>query len=481
MIRAARRAPRLLTSLALAAALSVASLAAFGQTRASEEALIPWDSGGHVERMDARLRERAALWPGLYDGFVEARLLRADDGTTVLQVLRRDHGQTVQERVALEAAEVESLRTLAGAAIVALAEENAQKADARGPFLTATTLTGVGFYSWGVPIGAKLEGKSAVGAGMLCAGAAFAIPYAISSQVQITPGMAHLASSGLSRGAATGALLHRAIAGPQGDGDSGIAAAVVGSVAEAAVGFEYARRFKLDPGRAHLIEAGGDLGTLAGVETEIAFQINRPKEETLPGGGTTTSGSDRSTEYVTILAGKFVGHALGAWYGARADATWGDAEVFRTASLLCQLTALTLWDQGTENKEAITGAVLGASLVGPYVGHRLTRGTDFRPTPAVLVDLSTIAGGALGMAGVFLLAQDDPEREQYLLAGTTGALAGFALSYAGFRGKSARGLSGVDVGVVPVALADREVGRERTQVRSVRSVVRPGVGFTARF
>ncbi|MFN8547110.1 MAG: hypothetical protein U0527_03850 [Candidatus Eisenbacteria bacterium] len=99
----------------------------------------------------------------------------------------------------------------------------------------------------------------------------------------------------------------------------------------------------------------------------------------------------------------------------------------------------------------------------------------------MLVDLSTIAGGALGMAGVFLLAQDDPEPEQYLLAGTTGALAGFGLSYAGFRGKAGRGLSGVEMGVVPVALADRAVGRASAQVRSARGNVRPGVGFTARF
>ncbi|MFN8547109.1 MAG: hypothetical protein U0527_03845 [Candidatus Eisenbacteria bacterium] len=316
---AVSRAARLLASLGLLGALAFAAVdvALPHAASAAEETLIPWDNGGHVERLDARLRDRAALWPGHYDGFVEARLLRASDGTTVLQVLRRDHGQTMQERVPLEAAEVESLRAAVGGAIVALAQEEAQRVDARGPFLAATTLTGLGFYSWGVPVGAKLEGKAAVGTGMLCAAAAFAVPYAVSSQVHVTPGMAHLASSGLSRGAATGALVHRVVAGPQGDSDSGIAAAVVGSVAEAAAGFECARRFKLDPGRAHLIEAGGDLGALAGVETELAFRIGEREEETLPGGGT-TSGADRGMEYVTVLAGKFAGHALGAWYGTRA-------------------------------------------------------------------------------------------------------------------------------------------------------------------
>ena len=447
---------------------------------AGQETLVPWDDAGRVERMDARLRDSAGLWPGLYNGFVEARLLRLDDGSTLLPGLRREQGHTVQERVALEPAEVENLRAQVGTALVANNREDARQADARAPFLVATTLAGVGFYSWGVPLGANLEGKSAVGVGMLCAGAAFAVPYAISSQVHVTPGMAHLSSTGLTRGAATGAIVHRIATGPQGNSDGAVAVAAVGSVAEAALGFECARRFHLDPGHAHLIEAGGDLGLLAGIETELAFQIGRDDEVNVDG-VPVSSGPDRSTEYVTVLAGKYVGHALGALYGMHAGATWGDAEVFRTASLLCQVTALTLWDQGTDNEDTIAGAVFGASIVGPYLGHRLTRGTDFRATPAILIDLSSIAGGALGLAGVFLLAQGDPKHEQYFLAGTTGALAGFGLSYSGFRNNSARGMSDLDLHITPVALSDRQIGRASTQVRSARSLVRPGIGLSARF
>jgi hypothetical protein len=437
---------------------------------AGTEVVVPWDDAGKILRMDAELRSRLDPWPGLYPDFEEACLLRDETGAHLLQVVWRDGRTVVQDRVALRPGEVDSLRARISSTLALERdgrEESAQSA--RIPLLVATTAVGLGFYSWGVPVATDLNGKTAVSVGMLCAGASFVIPYFATRREVVTPGMANLGTCGLTRGIAHGAVLHRLATGPGGGGGRGGAAAA-GSVVEGVAGYLWARSAHFDAGRAHLIEAGGDLGAVAGIELAIAAHLRASYLE-----------PDRGMEYVATLGGAAAGIAAGAWRGARSRPTWGDAEVFRTTSVLTQGLCITAWDLATDNERAIAGAALGGAVLGAYLGDRLTDRPDFTVGQAVLIDLSTIAGGALGLGTAYLFdnGSGDFESEAYLTTTAVGATVGYALAYLAFAKKAVgRADSGaLDLGIQPFA---HHGARPRGMARAA-TPVECGLAFTARF
>lgn len=442
-----------------------------GIASAGTEVVVPWDDAGKVLRMSAELRSRLDLWPGLYPHLEEAILLRDETGAHLLQVVWRDGRAVAQNRVALRPGEVDSLRASITSAL-ALGrggrEESAQ--NARIPLLVASTVVGLGFYSWGVPVATDLNGKTAVSVGMLCAGASFVIPHFATRHEAVTPGMANLGTYGLTRGIAHGAVLHRLVTGPRGDRGGRGGAAAAGSAVEGVAGYLWARGARFDAGRAHLIEAGGDLGAVAGIELAIAAHLRASYPE-----------PDRGMEYVATLGAAVAGIAAGAWRGARSRPTWGDAEVLRTTSVLTQGLCITAWDLATDNDRAIAGAALGGAMLGAYVGDRLTDRPDFTVGQAVLLDLSTIAGGALGLGTAYLFdnGSGDFESEAYLTTTAVGATVGYALAYLAFAKKAVgRADSGaLDLGIQPFA---HHGARPRGMARAA-TPVEYGLAFTARF
>jgi hypothetical protein len=413
--------------------------------RASTEVIVPLDDAGTLLDVNAEVRRHLDLWPGLYPHFEEARLLRDEAGSHFLQVRWRDGSNLVQDRVALRPEEVDALRAKIASALAASSlKSDEPMPNARIPLLAASTVVGLGFYSWGVPVATDLDDKSAVAVGMLCAGASFVVPYFATRHETVTPGMAHLGTCGLTRGIAYGALLHRLATGPRGDSDARGAAGVVGSAVGGVSGYLWARGAHLDAGRAHLIEAGGDLGTVAGIELAKAAHLRASYLE-----------PDRGMEYVATLGGAALGIAAGAWRGAHSRPTWGDAEVLRTTSALTQCLFVTAWNLGTDNDRTLAGAALGGAALGTYLGDRLTDRPDFATGQAILLDLSTIAGGALALGGVYLAdsGSNDLDSEEYLAGLSAGATAGYVLAYSAFAGKAVgRADSGaLELGVLPYA------------------------------
>jgi hypothetical protein len=438
---------------------------------AGTEVIVPWDDAGKVRRMSAELRSRLDLWPGLYPGFEEASLLRDETGAHLLQVVWRDGRIVVQNRVALRPGEVDSLRARISSALAPEWDSREESAkNARVPLLVATTVVGLGLYSWGVPVATDLNGKTAVSVGMLCAGASFVIPYFATRHEVVTPGMANLGIYGLTRGIAHGAVLHRLVTGPRGDGGSRGGAAAAGSVVEGVAGYLWACDAHVDAGRAHLIEADGDLGAVAGIELAIAAHLRASYPE-----------PDRGMEYAATLGGAAAGIAAGAWRGARSRPTWGDAEVLRTTSVLTQSLCIAAWDLATDNERAIAGAALGGAVLGAYFGDRLTDRPDFTVGQAVLLDLSTIAGGALGLGTAYLFdnRSEHFESEAYLTGTAVGATAGYALAYLAFAKKAASRVDSgaLDLGFQPFA----HPGAQPRGTACAATPVEHGLAFTARF
>lgn len=401
--------------------LVVVSALAASPTRAVET-IVSFDDAGRLQRLTAQQRDELRLWPGRFPDFQEARIWRDEAGVERLQVVWREGSRWLQERFELAPAEAESLRAAVRNWLAMPALER-PSAGMRTLLLSSTTLTGLGFFSWGIPRAAQTDGKTAVAIGMLSAGFSFALPYLATRKERVTPGMAQLGIAGLTRGIGYGALLHRAWAGPRGDSDGGIEAGVIGSLAGGTAGYLWARGARLDAGRAHLIEAGSDLGTLAAVEAALAFGLPAEGEE-----------EDRSLEYASVLGGAAVGIAGAARRGADSRPTWGDAEILRTTSILAQGVMLTAWDLGTENRPTIAAAALTGSIAGAWLGDRLTDRPRFRASQAILLDLCTVAGGALALGGVYLSETDanSYDHEAYTVGATLGALAGYGLAYRAF-------------------------------------------------
>ena len=385
------------------------------------ETVVPLDVSGRLLKLNAEQRAAIGLWPGLYPHFQEARLLADSTGVELIQILWRDGAVLRQERVQLSAAEAAGLRAAVGDWL-ALDQVERASGGARTLLLAASTITGLGFYSWGVPYGSEADGKTAVAVGMLAAGASFVVPYLATLREPVTPGMAHLSTYGLTRGIAYGMLTHRTWHGPGTEGEDAALAGVIGSAVSGVGGYLWARYADLDAGQAHLIEAGGDLGTIAAVETNIAFGL-----------GEGDGSPDRSLEYALPLVGAGIGMAAGALAGDIRRPTWGDGEVLRTSSILTQGLALGLWNLGTENERSIAGAAIAGSVLGAYLGDRLSDAPDFRANQAILMDLSAIAGGALTLGGIYLASSSgDDEDEGYIFGASVGATIGYALAYGAF-------------------------------------------------
>jgi hypothetical protein len=406
----------------LAALFAIGLAAVLSAPLRAAEVAVPLDPGGRIESIDPRLRRDLGLWPGLYPGFSQARLFQAPDSSFTLQVEFRRDGRMEQDRIPLGAAEEAELRARI---LDSLQERNPGALvdqSGRVVLLTASSLVGIGFYSWGVPYAMNLDGKDAVAAGMLAVAGSFAAPYFATKGAAVTGGMAHLAIYGGTRGIAHGILLRRLWIGPNDREESPVGAGVIASLVEGTAGYLWAQRQRLSPGRAHLIGVGGDLGLLWGVESAAWLGLGADDE-----------GPDRGGKYTAVLGGAALGIAGGAILGRQRDPTYGDAEVLRAASVVGGGVAGAFWDAASDKRAQIAGAMLAGGIAGAAAGDFLTRREEFTPGQAVLIDLSTVTGATLALGVTYLASSTKTDKhEPFFVAGALGGTAGFAAGYAAF-------------------------------------------------
>jgi len=398
------------------------SRAQTGVSAAAREILVSFDRDGKVTKLDAATAE-LSLPPDLdRSGWVEGTLWRTADGGFVLQIFRQAGAQSVQDRVRLTDAEVEGIR----ARLESLATTDTTRdpslpsapgrLDRRGRamLLTGGALLGVGFYSWSVPLGADLEGKTAVGVGMLSAAAGFALPYLATQRGEVTPGMTNLALWGATRGALHGFLLRRATERRyEPDDDPRAAAAAIGSLVEGAAGFVLAKQTDLSAGDAHMIGVGGDFGLISGFAFNEMFQVDAGDY-----------GDEREAS-ATFLIASALGVAGAAIAAPRTDWTWGDAEVFRACGLIGAAVGTSIATIVTDEGRPVSAAALAGAGVGMFLGRLHLRDREYRPNDAVLVELGSVAGAALGAGAAYLLSKENQDESLYISIGTLGALGGF--------------------------------------------------------
>ena len=281
-----------------------------------------------------------------------------------------------------------------------------------------TTLLGLGFYGWALPLSTDASGETGTAVYLLTAGASFFVPMLATSGQPVTWGMTDLALYGATRGIAHGVFAYELFAGDESTGDGNLAAAVTGSLIEGVGGYMWARGANLRAGSTTAIGALGDFGLLEGVGVGQLADL--------------FDGNNDAAAAATMLAGSALGLAGGAVLAGRRDYSYGDARIMRDGMVLGSLLSLMVvdWFEPSDNTY-VTGAMVGG-VVGLVGGDRLVRDTEFTAGQSWLVTLGMVAGGAAGVGVGWLLEQSSSSYDgtALLTAGVVGATLGYGGIYA---------------------------------------------------
>lgn len=293
--------------------------------------------------------------------------------------------------------------------------------EGRTALLATSTAAGLILYGAGVPEVLDVnDGRATIGLYMVTAGASFLVPYFVTADQPITWGMANLAFSGATRGAAHGVLLTLALADNT-SGDQTLTAAMAFSMLEMVGGALYGHSAKLSAGDAHLLGVGADFGAfwLAGYSASAMWD--------------SSSSQMQHTVTGAALAGAAAGFVAGEYYRGERKVTWGDAEFLRMSGLLGGFAGLTFSDwlglmDNQTGERYIPSLAVASSMAGAVLGDYLGNGQDFTVGQSLLVDLGTVTGGLLA-AGLTYLIGDFDGSTPYLTAGLVGSATGYGLSY----------------------------------------------------
>jgi hypothetical protein len=411
-----------------AGAMLLALLAiAPASTARAQETQVPIDRAGRIERIDARLAARVGLFTGRYPGFQEARLFRAADSSLVLEITTIQKGQLTRERLPLSAAGADSLRARVTMLVGALAPSAAVNQEGRVWLLVSSTLLGVSFYGWALPVATDMtDGQVIAGTYLLTAGGSFFLPFAATGTQPVSYGMTNLALYGMTRGIVHGVLIHDLATGPEGGGRGATGAAMGASIVEGVAGYAWARKANLSSGAATTIANLGDFGLLNALgASNLADYYD--------------TGRQRDGSAVMLL-GSAAGMFGGAQLAAHRAYSYGDATVMRDAILLGVFAGLmvTDWSVPEGHKPFIQAAMVG-SVVGLAAGDFLVRDTEFTNGQSVMVTLGTLAGAAVGLGFGNITTSHIDDNGRYLMtASMVGSALGFAATYRSFLREAKR-------------------------------------------
>lgn len=436
---------------ALALLLLVVPSTPAGAQQTVREVQVPVDTAGVVLEVGPELRSDAGLFPEVAD-FRHARLFRLEGGGLVLEVTSVDDGRLVRERAELSEAEAEALRRTVsqelGADGVPVSREG------RGGLVLGSTLLGLGFYGWSVPVALGVDdARIGVATYLLTAAASFYFPYRLSRDRPVTDAHRSYTLWGATRGALYGGTLGFALTDRGGstpgddEGDDPwrvrLGLATAGSVAGAFLGYRAVGRAGLDEGAVAVRGTLTDFATAGGFATAYALGLYDDETTTGRDGLPATEEADLLPGNVLALASTAAGLYGAAVVADRQDYTVGDSHVLRSVGLLGAQTLLPVADlvDSDGGKTHAAAATVGAAS-GLWFGHRLLRRQDFSRGDGLLVAAGHLAGGLLG-AGLTYLLNPRTDRDEliYLTTSAAGSAAGLALTYRALARDSDRGSS----------------------------------------
>lgn len=380
------------------------------------ETEVSFDRAGRITRMEPPLAEAVGIL-GAHPGFREARLLQRADSSYVLEITTLDRGHLVRQRQPLSGAQVDALRDRVDQAVASgAATGRGEQHDARPLFLASSTLMGLAFYGWAVPVMGEVEGgETFAGVYLLTAGASTVLPMMVTHGQQISDAAAVMWIYGTTRGIAHGAMVPY-LSDESPDGRVQLGWALGLSLTEGIAGFSFAQAAHMRAGSAGTYVTGGDFGLLYGA------------------GFADLANTDHSGTTSAVLIGSALGLAGARMLDMRRDYSYGDGAVMRMAGWVggfAGVAAATIAGGSNRHDNGVALAMAGG-VVGLAVGDRLVSGKEFNFGQSVVVDVSTVALGLIGLGVGFILPQGDSGENRDALLTTSsslGSMLGFALGY----------------------------------------------------
>ncbi|MBT3209591.1 MAG: hypothetical protein HN704_06490 [Bacteroidetes bacterium] len=391
---------------------AIVFLAAF--TIKAQEIQVSMDEEGKVELIDSKLEKKIRLFSE-YKGMIEARLFQSSDTTYVLEILYQPADKLLKIRKPLLQEQVQDFRKMVTASIQQQAPEIAINQEGRTKLLISTSIHSLGYYGWTVPNVLQIENNKAfVGLYMLTSGAGFYIPFALTKKIRVTDADASLSIYGQSRGIGHGVFL-TLLFDENASEQAVLAMGMLASLAEGIGGYVWADRTKMTAGSASAIGVMGDFGIVIGLGTAHItgffddFNVSKLS--------------------ASILLGSAAGITSGVLLAGNQSYTKGDAYVLRSAGTLGAYVSLTAAIIAEPNNEkSYTAALTFGSIGGIAIGHALTKGHDFTTGQGVLISLSELAGGLIGLGTGYLISSDsDDSYKLFITTSALGAVGGFAL------------------------------------------------------
>jgi len=393
-----------------------------------------------IVQIDAQLRSRLGLFPGV-EGFRVARLLLRADGTTILELESVRDGRIERERRILTAADLDNLRSDLEARLATRQTVAADSQEGRGGLVLSQTLLGLGYFGWAVPVVLDVNSaQGAVASYLLTAGASFLVPYRLTRDRAVLESHRDLSWYGGTRGIGAGLLVgdmlvdsDRSSAGRTRLG-GGIALGWAGAFA----GFMVADRTLPVDGTASLWMAMGDLGAASGAA--LAYVSGPYAERTTtevinPGTDheftvESSEARNRPLGHGITLAGWGAGLAAGAAIDRRYPMTEGNVTVFRSASVLGAQAGITVGRAASdEGRVVVAGGLAGALAATAFSASPLSD-RHFTTGEGLLVAAGHLAGGATALGLTYLVIEDiDDNAVTYLTTSTLGSLVGAGLVF----------------------------------------------------
>lgn len=390
----------------------------FSEICTAQEVLVAIDEQGKIELIDSQLEKKLNLFQE-YENFKEARLFKVSDSAYVLEISCEKEKKLTRTRLPLNAREVEELRKKVTERIQTKSPEAALDQEGRTKLISGSLSLSLGFYGWALPAALKVnDGKLIVGLYMLTGAAGFYVPFSVTKNRPVSEAATTLYLYGGTRGIWHGF----ALAGMFSDHFSrGYFSAGMGlSLAEAIIGFNLANAYKMSTGTAEVITVGGDFGLGLGLGTSVLLE------------------SEKVSYNANILLGSGLGLVAGKLLADRQPYTRGDALVLQGSGALGAFIPLAVVDMfNTKNEKTYVAASMFGSVVGLGIGQKLVQGKDFSTGQGLLVELSELAGGLLGLGFAYLVTPEGEENSTFFLTSSAaGATGGFWLMYAIYAPKA---------------------------------------------
>lgn len=388
----------------------------------AQEKQIAFEPGGKVKVIDKVLAGKIGYF-GEYTNFRQAMLFQVNDSSYILEITTGTSDESLRTRKPLTAAETELMLADISERLKLNSPKSLLNQEGRTQFLLINSLVSYSFY--GTATSLILSDDVSPAIYLLSAGTGFVAPILFSRNMNMSIPQSLLTGYGQTRGILHGMLLPVLVTRDPGFRLS-LAMGMVGSFAEAYLGYKWAGKSGMNDGQASAIGAYGDFGMALSLGAAYSMGIFEIADELGP-----------NVAAATTLAGAAGGILIGRALSKKDYYSQGDVAMTANLFLLGAYLPMSLMAsvEVDHPRWYTTVGTIGAAA-GIWGGDKLAQKFDFSNRQSMFASLSMIGGGLLG-AGIGHLMEESRNNDEYWydydptlisLMSALGAATGFGLS-----------------------------------------------------